>query len=231
MKKKTNMLNRSEVFLKMKETGVVPVFYHSDTGKCKKVMKICFSGGIRLFEFVNRGNHAHEVFRELFRWKQNELPEMILGAGSIVDPVTAGLYIQLGAGFIVSPNFNEKVARICNRRMISYCPGCGTVTEISKAQEMGSELVKIFPASELGGPSFVKAVRCPMPWTNIMPTGGVDITEHNLRKWFEAGITCVGIDSGLFPEDMIEKSDWKGLSARVQTLMNNLKAARADNRV
>ncbi|MFT3738714.1 MAG: bifunctional 4-hydroxy-2-oxoglutarate aldolase/2-dehydro-3-deoxy-phosphogluconate aldolase [Breznakibacter sp.] len=218
--------SRFEVVAAMKETGVVPVFFDSNLEVSKNVVKACYEGGIRVFEFVNRGDFAHEVFGELNKWATKELPGMILGAGSIVEPVTAALYIQLGANFIVSPCLNEEVAKLCNRRGVSYSPGCGTISEISKAQELGVEVVKVFPASEIGGPSFVKAVKAPMPWTNIMPTGGVDTSEANLKAWFDAGVTCVGMGSNLFPKDVMQAGDWATLAAKSKELIDTIKKVR-----
>lgn len=213
---------RIEVFQKMKETGVVPVFYHADIDTAKKVLKACYDGGIRTFEWVNRGDFAHEVFSELNKYALQELPGMMLGAGSVVDEATAALYIQAGANFIVSPLLNENMARICNRRKILWAPGCGSVSEIGKAEELGAELVKIFPASEVGGASFVKGVKGPCPWTNIMPTGGVDTTRENLENWFKAGVTCVGMGSKLFPKDIIEKGDFDVLTQKVKELIKTI---------
>ncbi|ASB47866.1 bifunctional 4-hydroxy-2-oxoglutarate aldolase/2-dehydro-3-deoxy-phosphogluconate aldolase [Alkalitalea saponilacus] len=210
---------RIEVFLKMKETGVVPVFYHSDLEVCKGVVKACYDGGIRVFEWVNRGDFASELFSELNKYALAELPGMILGAGSVVEEGTAAIYIQAGANFIVSPLLNENMAKLCNRRKVMWAPGCGTISEIGRAEELGAEIVKMFPASEVGGPSFVKAVKGPMPKTNIMPTGGVDTTEANLKGWFSAGVTCVGMGSNLFPKDMIEKRDFAALTQKVKDLM------------
>jgi len=203
--------NRSEVFAAMKETGVVPVFFHADLDTCKNVVKACYDGGIRVFEFVNRGDFAHEVFGELNKYALKELPGMILGAGSLVEAGTTALYIQAGANFIVSPLLNEEMAKTCNRRGVAWSPGCGTISEISKAQELGAEIVKLFPASEIGGPSFVKAVKGPMPWSSIMVTGGVEPTRENLSKWFGAGAACVGIGSSLFPKEVIKNKAWDQL--------------------
>lgn len=211
--------SRSEVVTAMKATGVVPVFFHADLETSKNVLKACYDGGIRVFEFVNRGDFAHEIFGELNKYALKELPGMILGAGSIVEAATTALYIQLGANFIVSPLLNEDMAKTCNRRGVAWSPGCGTISEINKAQELGAEVVKLFPASEIGGPSFVKAVKGPMPWTNIMPTGGVDTSEANLKGWFSAGVTCVGMGSNLFPKELLEKGDFTGLTAKVKELM------------
>ena len=214
--------SRSEVFAAMKSTGVVPVFFHSDIDVCKNVVKACYDGGIRVFEFVNRGDFAHETFSELNKYALKELSGMILGAGSIVDPATTALYIQAGANFIVSPLMNEEMAKMCNRRGVAWSPGCGTISEIGKAQELGAEIVKLFPAKEIGGPSFVKAVKGPMPWTNIMPTGGVDTSEENLQAWFNAGVTCVGMGSNLFPKDIIAAKNYAALVDKVKELMATL---------
>lgn len=192
--------NRIETVLKMEETGFVPVFYHSDIEFCKGILMACYQGGARVFEFTNRGDLAHEIFRELISWAESNTPEMILGIGSIVEPATAALYIQLGANFVVSPIVNSEIAKVCNRRKIAWMPGCGSVTEISYAEELGAEVVKLFPAQQVGGAAFVKGVKGPMPWTRIMPTGGVGVAKENLAEWFNAGVSCVGIGSVLFKE-------------------------------
>ena len=203
---------RIEVALEMRRQGVIPVFYHADTELCKEVLKASYAAGIRVFEFTNRGDFAHEVFGTLNRWAATELPELMLGVGSVVDAPTAALYIQLGAAFVVSPLLNEEMAPVCNRRKILWAPGCGSLSEIGRAEELGAEIVKIFPGSSVGGPEFVKAVKGPCPWSSIMPTGGVEPTEESLRAWFKAGVTCVGMGSNLFPKKLIEARDWGAIS-------------------
>lgn len=207
---------RIEVALKMKETGMIPVFYNADAEVCKRVVKACYDGGVRLFEFTNRGDFAALIFAELNKWAQQECPEMIMGVGSVVDEGTAAMYIALGANFIVSPLVDEATARVCNKRKIAWSPGCGTVTEIGRAHELGVEVVKIFPGSEVGGPGFVKAVKGPMPWTSIMPTGGVSPTEENLKLWFEAGVTCVGMGSKLFPKDVLANENYSYITQKCE---------------
>jgi 2-dehydro-3-deoxyphosphogluconate aldolase/(4S)-4-hydroxy-2-oxoglutarate aldolase len=207
---------RIEVALKMKETGLVPVFYHADAEVCKRVVKACYNGGVRLFEFTNRGDFATLIFAELNKWAQQECPEMIMGVGSVVDEGTAAMYIALGANFVVSPLVDEATARVCNKRKIAWSPGCGTVTEIGRAHELGAEVVKIFPGSEVGGPGFVKAVKGPMPWTSIMPTGGVSPTEENLKAWFEAGVTCVGMGSKLFPKEVLANENYSYITQKCE---------------
>jgi 2-dehydro-3-deoxyphosphogluconate aldolase/(4S)-4-hydroxy-2-oxoglutarate aldolase len=206
--------SRIQVALKMAETGMIPVFYHKDVDVCKKVLKACYDGGVRVFEFTNRGDFAHEVFAELNKYAAKELPEMILGVGSVCEAGTTSLYIQLGANFIVSPLINPDMAKVCNRRKISWSPGCGSVTEIGMAEELGAEIVKIFPGSQVGGPKFVEAVKGPFPWTSIMPTGGVDVSEENLAAWFKAGVTCVGMGSQLLTKDIVNNNNWDELTKK-----------------
>jgi 2-dehydro-3-deoxyphosphogluconate aldolase/(4S)-4-hydroxy-2-oxoglutarate aldolase len=205
---------RIEVALKMKETGMVPVFYHKNPELCKNVVKACYDGGVRVFEFTNRGDFATLVFAELNKWAIENCPEMIMGVGSVIDEGTAAMYIALGANFIVSPVIDEGTARVCNKRKISWSPGCGSVTEINRAHELGAEVVKIFPGQQVGGPEFVKAVKGPMPWASIMPTGGVTPTEDNLKAWFEAGVTCVGMGSQLFPAEVLKNENYAYISEK-----------------
>jgi 2-dehydro-3-deoxyphosphogluconate aldolase/(4S)-4-hydroxy-2-oxoglutarate aldolase len=207
---------RIQVATKMAETGMIPVFFHKDPETCKQVISACYKGGVKVFEFTNRGDFAHETFAQLNKWAAVECPDLILGAGSVLDAPTAALYIQLGANFIVSPALNEEIAPVVNRRKILWSPGCGSVSEISKAESLGVEIVKIFPGSQVGGPKFVAAVKGPMPWTSIMPTGGVDPSEANLTEWFKAGVTCVGIGSQLLSSDIIMNKDYAKLEEEVR---------------
>ena len=196
--------SKVEVLQAMKATGLVPVFYHKDIEIAKNIVKACYEGGIRAFEFTNRGDFAHEVFGELVKFANKECPDMIMGIGSIVDAPTAALYLQLGANFIVGPLFNPEVAKVANRRLVPYAPGCGSVSEVGFAQEMGCDICKVFPGDVLGA-AFVKNLKAPMPWSNLMVTGGVKPEEANLKTWFDAGVTCVGMGSNLFPADMTNK--------------------------
>lgn len=198
----------------MGEQGVIPVFYHSDPTLMKDVLKACYEGGIRSFEFTNRGDFAHEVFGELIKWAAKALPEMILGTGSVIDAPTAALYMQLGSNFIVSPILKEEMALVCNRRKVPWMPGCGSATEISRAEELGAEVVKIFPGSSVGGPTFVKAFLGPSPWSSIMPTGDVEPTMENLSAWFKAGVYCVGMGSKLISNDIIREGNFEKLRER-----------------
>ena len=218
--------SRIEVVLKMKETGLVPVFFHKDFEICRKIIEACYKGGARLFEFTNRGDRAHSVFEELIKWAEQKTPDMILGVGSVVDAGTASLYIQLGANFVVSPVLKEDMAIVCNRRKIAWSPGCGSLTEISKAEELGAEVVKIFPGSQVGGADFVKSVLGPCPWTSIMPTGGVAPTEENLRKWFEAGVHCVGMGSKLMVKNKQNQYDYQAISEKTRESIEIIRKVR-----
>ncbi|WP_271782693.1 bifunctional 4-hydroxy-2-oxoglutarate aldolase/2-dehydro-3-deoxy-phosphogluconate aldolase [Aquimarina algiphila] len=217
---------RIEVAKVMKDTGIVPLFYHSDIEIVKKVIKSCYDGGARVFEFTNRGDHAQDIFSDVSKWVFKELPGMILGIGSIVDSGTASLFIQKGANFIVSPILNADIAKVCNRRKIAWLPGCGTLSEINYAEELGAEIVKIFPAGQIGGPDFIKSIKAPCPWSSIMPSGGVTPEKENLSNWFKAGAHCVGMGSklitkdahGVFDYDQITK-----LTAKSITIVKDLR--------
>lgn len=184
---------------KIKAAPMVPVYYNADFDTACRIVKACYEGGVRAFEFTNRGDFAHEIFGPLVKYAAKDCPEMAIGVGSVVDAGTAALYIQLGACFVVGPLFNPEVARVCNRRQVPYTPGCGTISEVGAAQEIGCELCKVFPGDVLG-PKFVKGLLAPMPWSKLMVTGGVEPTEDNLNAWFKAGVYCVGMGSNLFPK-------------------------------
>lgn len=218
---------RIQVAQGMQETGLVPVFYHADLDTARGVLQASYEAGIRVFEFTNRGDFAHEVFAELNKFSQRELPGLMLGIGSVVDAGTAALYMQLGANFVVSPVLNAEMAIVCNRRKVLWSPGCGTLSEISRAHELGAEIVKIFPGTQVGGPGFVKAIKGPCPWASIMPTGGVAPTVENLRPWFEAGVTCVGMGSKLFTKDLITGKNFPELRAKIEGALDLIKQVRA----
>lgn len=218
--------DKIKVIETIQQTGMVPVFYHADATIAKKVVKACYDGGVRAFEFTNRGDFACEVFIELIKYAKKECPELILGVGSVVDAPTAALYLQYGANFIVGPYLNPKIARLCNRHRVPYTPGCGSVTEIGTAQELGCDLIKIFPAGNVGGPSFVKNVKAPLPWTLIMATGAVEPTEENLTGWMKAGTSCVGMGSKLFPKECIAAEDWGYITDKCRYSLEIIRKAR-----
>ncbi len=205
--------SRTQVAQIMGSTGMVPLFYHPDVDTAKKVLNAIYKGGARLLEFTNRGDQAHQVFDELNKYAAKELPELILGVGSVTDAGAASLYMQLGANFVVTPVLREDIAIVCNRKKVLWSAGCGTLTEIAKAEELGCEIVKLFPAGTYG-PGFIKAIKGPQPWTSIMPTGGVSPDEENLKGWFEAGAYCVGMGSKL----MAKNEDGSFDTTKIETL-------------
>lgn len=218
--------DRMAVLTAMMDQGVIPVFYHPDAEVCKKVIQACADGGAPCIEFTNRGDFASHVFYEVTRHFASADPRVIMGVGSIVDAPTAGIYIANGAKFIVGPILNADVAKVCNRRKIPYSPGCGSASEISYAEELGCEIVKVFPGSSVGGPDFVKAVLGPMPWTRIMPTGGVDPDEASVKKWFGAGIVAAGMGSKLITPEMLEAGDYAGITKKVRETVDLIKKVR-----
>lgn len=205
--------SRLQVWEAMEGSGLVPLYYHDNIEVAKKIAEALSSGGARVIEFANRGVRAFEVYREVAVHMQSLVPDLIMGIGSVIDAPTAGLYINLGANFVVSPMMQRDVAQLCNRRKIAYIPGCGTAKEISEAEELGIEICKMFPGNQLGGPGFVRAVKGPCPWTKLMPTGGVEATYENLKAWFESGVACVGIGSSLVRKDLVKAEKWNEIAA------------------
>lgn len=205
---------RIQVASMMKEQGMVPLFFHEDISIAKDIVKACYEGGSRLLEFTHRGDFAHEVFGELEKYCKAELPEMILGVGSVTDAAAASHYMMIGANFVVTPVFREDIAIVCNRRKVLWSPGCGSLSDIARAEELGCEIIKLFPGG-IYGPGFVKAVMAPQPWTNIMPTGGVSPDIENLKGWFDAGVYCVGMGSKMISKDIITEGKYSLLSQRV----------------
>ena len=218
--------DKIQVIQKMQQTGMVPVFYHSDAEVAKQVIRACYDGGVRAFEFTNRGDFAHEVFAECVKFAAKECPEMAMGVGSVVDAPTAALYMQLGASFVVGPLLNADVAHVCNRRLVPYVPGCGSVSEIGKAQELGCDVTKVFPG-DVYGPAFVRGLMAPCPWSKIMVTGGVSPDEANLTAWFRAGAFCVGMGSKLFPKDRVQAQDWAYVTEQCRSSLAIIRRARS----
>jgi len=220
--------DRMAVLAAMIDQGVIPVFSHPDVEVCINVIQACADGGAKCIEFTNRGDFAARAFEEVTRHFAKADHSVVMGVGSVVDAPTAGLYIAYGARFVVGPLLNAEVARLCNRRKIPYSPGCGSATEIGEAEELGCEIVKLFPGGAVGGPDFVRAILGPMPWTRIMPTGGVDVSEASLRAWFSAGVAAVGIGSNLVPRELLEAKDYKGVEARVRAAVELIQTIRAE---
>ena len=218
--------DRMAVLAALMDQGVIPVFYHPDPEICIKVIEACSAGGAKCIEFTNRGDYASYTFLDVARHFDKADPSVIMGVGSIVDAPTAGIYIANGAKFVVGPILNADVAKVCNRRKVPYSPGCGSASEISYAEELGCEIVKVFPGSQVGGPEFIKAVMGPMPWTRIMPTGGVDPDEASVKAWFGAGIVAAGMGSKLITKEMLDAQDYKGIENKVRDTVQLIKRVR-----
>jgi len=218
--------SRLEVYDAILSSGLVPIFYNGDPKVSESIVKACLEGGTRVVEFTNRGEHALKVFSYLNDYLESIKSPAILGVGSIVDAPTAALFIAHGANYIVSPNFNPEVARLCNRRRIPYLPGCATVTEIGNAEEMGVEIIKIFPGETIGGPAFIKAVLGPLPWTRIMPTGGVEPTAADIARWIKAGAVSLGMGSNLIRKDSVAAGDFAAVRDNVANVLQYVKDAR-----
>lgn len=221
--------NRLKVLTAMKQIGLIPVFYNADAEIAKNVAVACADGGALCIEFTNRGDRAIHVFTALCEYRDKQRPELMLGVGSICDAPTAAIYIAAGADFVVGPVLDEDVARLCNSRKIPYSPGCGSATEIHRAHILGVEICKVFPGEQVGGPGFVQSIKGPIPWTEIMPTGGVSPTKESLTAWFKAGIACAGMGSNLITKELLASKDYAGITKKVKEtieLINELRGAK-----
>jgi 2-dehydro-3-deoxyphosphogluconate aldolase/(4S)-4-hydroxy-2-oxoglutarate aldolase len=196
---------------------VIPVYYNEDAEICIEVLKACYAGGVRVFEFTNRGQNASENFKALLAYRNEHLPDMQLGIGTIKTVVQAKTYIELGADFIVSPIVRADLAEITASHHILWIPGCMTPTEINYAEELGAPLVKLFPGDTLGT-GFLKAIKPLFPNLKFMPTGGVDVNKENIEGWLNAGVTALGFGSKLFQQPE-HAADYSWLTTRCQLLM------------
>lgn len=217
--------DRIHVAQTTEQQGLIPLFYNGDIDTAKQLLKACYEGGARLLEFTNRGDFAHEIFNDLNKYALKELPGMILGVGSVTDAGTASLFMQMGANFIVTPVLREDIALVCNRKKVLWSPGCASLSEICRAEELGCEIVKLFPGG-VYGPGFVKAIKGPQPWTKIMPTGGVSPTEENIKDWFSAGVTCVGMGSKLFKKEWVANKNYDAIKDQVAQALDLIKSHR-----
>ncbi len=220
------LYERYEVVAKVIEVGLVPIFYHGDVEVAKKVCTAVVEAGSKLLEFTNRGPRAFMVFAELTKWRDSEKPDLILGAGTIIDSATAALYINLGADFIVGPSFNPEVAKLCNRRHVAYVPGCSTPTEIAYAEELGADILKIFPA-EILTPKFIRNLLGPCPWLKLMPSGGLEPRKEMIEEWISAGAVALNMGTSLLRPDLIKAGDYETLKRLVEECLKYIREAKA----
>ena len=203
-------------------TGLVPLFTHNDLDLCLGVLRACYEAGVRVFEFTNRTQNSFNNFAELIKIAEVEMPEMILGIGTIYDAKMAEKFIDIGTNFIVAPIVNPEVGKVCVEAGIPWMPGVMTVTEIYNARQAGAEYIKIFPG-EVVGAAFVKAIKGPMPDVKIMVTGGVSPTSESLKTWFGAGTNAVGIGSQLVPKEVLESKDFSKVTQIVGNALDIIK--------
>ncbi len=210
--------SRQQVNELIDQTGFLPLYNPDQLETTQKVLTAAYEGGVRLFELTNRSKNALEIFQQIVPFVNTQLPDLVLGVGTILDEKSAHAFFEAGADFIVSPIIPAEVARYCQSNDICWVPGASTLNEIVHAQQLGADMVKIFPANYLGGPGFVEAIKAPCPWIKVMPTGGVDGSEENLRAWFKAGVRCVGIGSQLFRKDKIEAGNFNSIREETQRI-------------
>lgn len=199
---------KAQLYAKINEVPIMPLFNHPDLAVSKAAVKACYDGGIRVFEYTNRGEGAALIFAELVKYIRQELPEMAIGIGTVFNAEEAEYFVDLDTDFIVQPIMNPTVGDVCHKHKIAWMPGVMTVTELYNAQQAGADIIKIFPANVLGT-AFIKALIAPMPHAKVMVTGGVEPNEENIRGWFSAGVTAVGMGSQLFPKDVLATKNYQ----------------------
>ena len=218
--------DRLLVLQRMLDVGAVPTFTPLDAGAARRLVRACHDAGAPVIEVTNRGQGTLSLFRDLVTWAAAEAPDVILGAGTLYDAPTAAMFIDAGANFIVSPIVSPEIGRLCNRRRVAYLPGCGTATEISDAEELGVEIVKLFPAAAFDGPAFIRGIHGPSPMTRIMPTN-VGATEEITRAWFAAGAACLGVGPHLISDALQAEADPAVLTGRIREYVGWVRQARS----
>jgi 2-dehydro-3-deoxyphosphogluconate aldolase / (4S)-4-hydroxy-2-oxoglutarate aldolase len=217
-------LKKDAIINLMGDTGMIPVFYQPDVAIAKNIVDACYAGGVRVFEFTNRGAQAYPVFKELIEYI-SKYQDAVLGIGTIMNDADTEKFIDAGAHFIVSPILKTSMSTICEERGINWIPGCGTLTEIVTAHDAGAPLVKLFPGAVLG-PGFVSAVNPVTPHIRLMPTGGVEPTKASLSAWFKAGVFCIGMGSQLLTSAIIKEKNWTLLKDETQKAIELIRSIR-----
>jgi 2-dehydro-3-deoxyphosphogluconate aldolase/(4S)-4-hydroxy-2-oxoglutarate aldolase len=213
---------KDEIAASLAAQKVLPLFNCGDVATGMGALEALRAAGIRIVEFTNRSAGALDVFRGLVAEAAARLPDMLLGAGTIIDAAQAEDFHRAGAAFLVAPNLDEEVGAYAARHGLFWCPGTGTVTEMIRAHRLGATVIKVFPADTLGGPAFIKGVRGPCGWLKLMPSGGVTLDEANLRAWFAAGVHCVGMGSHLVDAATLAERRFGELTDRTRRLVDLL---------
>ncbi|MCC6288014.1 MAG: bifunctional 4-hydroxy-2-oxoglutarate aldolase/2-dehydro-3-deoxy-phosphogluconate aldolase [Chitinophagaceae bacterium] len=219
-------MTQQEIAALVKQTGFMPLFTHTDVTVCKNVLKASYDAGVRLFEFTNRNENSFDIFIELRKYCSGSLPGMILGIGTIKNGQQAEQFIHAGADFLISPLINQEIHEVSSKHKKLWMPGCATPSEIGMAENLGINIVKIFPAKQLGGPSFIKAVKAVFPNIQFMTTGGVEPTQEDITAWFKSGAAAVGIGSQLFPADWLDSGQFDKVTAHVKGIIEYINKAR-----
>lgn len=219
------MNKKEEIQTLIIDQGVLPLYFHKDIEVSIKVLKALHEAGIKAVEYTNRGGAALENFKALRKVCNEELAGMYLGVGTIKDKEAADAFIAAGADFIVCPGLIESVIQRAEENGLLWVPGCMTPSEIIKAETLGAKMIKLFPGSLLG-PSFVKAIKSLFPDLLFMPTGGVDVTEDNLKDWFSAGVCAVGMGSKLIRKDLLGSESYKEITETTIKTKNLIQSIR-----
>lgn len=214
------VLKPSEIQKYILKEKFIPLYTHTDVEVCKNVMRICYENGIRVFEFTNRNTNSFEIFIELKQYRDAELPEMKIGIGTIKNAAQAKRFIEAGADFLISPVVLEEIQEVCKKENILWIPGCATPSEVCLAENWGLSLVKIFPAKQMGGPSYIEAIKAVFPEMQFMATGGVEASREEVQKWYDAGVSSVGLGSQLFPKELIQEKAYDKMGTHVSVLVS-----------
>lgn len=211
-------IHAQQVFDNINASRLLPLFNMPDVQVCEAVIDQCYAAGIRVFELTNRDNRAMDTFRILSSQRTFRWPGMALGAGTVLDAVTATRFMELGADFIVAPDLNPEVGEICIELGVPWIPGCLSPTEISMAYRMGAAMVKLFPAGTVG-PSYIRHIHGPMPFAKIIVTGGVSTDGDSLRGWLDAGAAAIGLGSSLFSAERMRSGDLTGIGEDLKKIV------------
>ena len=204
---------------KIKEQGLLPLFYHEDTEVCLSLASALYEGGIRAIEFTNRGDQALKNFKAMVKEKHSSMKDLMLCIGTIKTAEQASKFIDAGAEVLISPVFDSSVCDVAYMEKILWIPGCSTPTEIHVAEKAGCSLVKLFPG-ELLKPSFISAVKPLFPNIDFMVTGGVEASKENIAAWFQAGAAAVGLGSKLISKEILATKDYQQISKKAKELID-----------
>jgi 2-dehydro-3-deoxyphosphogluconate aldolase/(4S)-4-hydroxy-2-oxoglutarate aldolase len=222
------MQTEEQSIQKVKELGLLPLYYHDNPEVCLSVAKALYDAGVRCIEFTNRGAHAFENFKRLVKTRDESMKELVLAVGTIKTGTEAQKYIDAGADFLISPVFDNSVCDTAYLNKVLWIPGCTTPTEIHVAEKAGCKLIKLFPGNLLG-PGYVEAILPLFQGLDFVVTGGVDTTEENIKAWFKAGVVGVGMGSKLIGKDVLQEEDYDGLKTKTRkviSIIRKIKSAR-----